>query len=73
MLFRSDGFTLTAALREEENYRDVPIIMLTARGEESERVRGLATGADDYVPKPFSHRELVARIRAVLRCSGRTR
>jgi two-component system alkaline phosphatase synthesis response regulator PhoP len=49
---------------------DVPVIMLTARGEEEERVRGLELGADDYVPKPFSLRELLARIRAVLRRPG---
>ena len=46
---------------------NVPIIMLTARGEESDRIRGLETGADDYVTKPFSPRELVARVGAVLR------
>src|SRR5439155_281473 len=49
---------------------DVPIIMLTARGEEAERVRGLELGADDYLTKPFSLRELLARVRAVLRRPG---
>ena len=47
--------------------RSIPIIMLTARGEETDRVRGLATGADDYVTKPFSLPELMARVRAILR------
>ena len=59
-----DGFALTQRIREASN---VPIIMLTARGEESDRIRGLETGADDYVTKPFSPRELVARVGAVLR------
>jgi DNA-binding response OmpR family regulator len=59
-----DGLDVTRALRREG---DVPIIMLTARTEESDRVSGLELGADDYVTKPFSPRELVARVRAVLR------
>src|SRR5437667_1554352 len=49
---------------------DVPIIMLTARGEETDRIRGLELGADDYITKPFSLRELLARVRAVLRRPG---
>ena len=57
---------MPAAAGAEESER-LPIIMLTARGEESERVRGLATGADDYVVKPFSTPELMARVRALLR------
>ena len=59
-----DGFALCRDLRRD---RDVPVIFLTARGEEAERVRGFELGADDYVAKPFSPRELVARVRAVLR------
>jgi two-component system alkaline phosphatase synthesis response regulator PhoP len=59
-----DGLEVTRALRRESN---VPIIMLTARVEESDRLLGLELGADDYVTKPFSPRELVARVRAVLR------
>src|SRR5207249_2479522 len=55
--------------RELRKTSDVPIVMVTARGEESDRVAGLELGADDYVVKPFSPRELVARIRAVLRRS----
>ena len=47
--------------------RDIPVVMLTARGEEEDRVRGLETGADDYITKPFSPKELVARIKAVMR------
>jgi DNA-binding response OmpR family regulator len=59
-----DGFDVTRALRKESN---VPIIMLTARGEESDKLIGLELGADDYIVKPFSPKELVARVRAVLR------
>ncbi|MBI3914010.1 MAG: response regulator transcription factor [Chloroflexi bacterium] len=59
-----DGLDVTRALRKES---DVPIIMLTARGEESDKLIGLELGADDYVTKPFSPKELVARVRAVLR------
>jgi two-component system phosphate regulon response regulator PhoB len=61
------GIELCRRLRARPLTRDLPIIMLTARGEESERVRGLATGADDYVVKPFSLPELIARVRALLR------
>ncbi len=59
-----DGLDVTRAVRKES---DVPIIMLTARGEESDRLVGLELGADDYIVKPFSPKELVARVRAVLR------
>jgi two-component system phosphate regulon response regulator PhoB len=61
------GLTLARKLRAEARTRDLPIIMVTARAEEGDRVRGLEVGADDYVTKPFSPKELVARIRAVLR------
>lgn len=61
------GIELCRRLRARPETRQLPILMLTARGEESERVRGLATGADDYVVKPFSVPELLARIRALLR------
>jgi two-component system phosphate regulon response regulator PhoB len=54
-------------LRSRPETRDIPVIMLTARGEENERVRGLATGADDYIVKPFSVPELLARIKTILR------
>lgn len=61
------GIEVCRRLRRRPATANVPIIMLTARGEESDRVRGLETGADDYVTKPFSPRELVARVGAVLR------
>jgi two-component system phosphate regulon response regulator PhoB len=61
------GIEVCRRLRRRESTARVPIIMLTARGEESDRIRGLETGADDYVTKPFSPRELLARVGAVLR------
>ena len=67
MLPGLSGIELCRRLRARSATRQLPIIMLTARGEESERIRGLATGADDYIVKPFSVPELVARIRALLR------
>jgi two-component system phosphate regulon response regulator PhoB len=67
MLPKVSGVEVCRRLRSRPETRNVPIIMLTARGEESDRVRGLETGADDYVVKPFSMSELTARIRAVLR------
>jgi two-component system phosphate regulon response regulator PhoB len=67
MLPGLSGIELCRRLRARAQTRQLPIIMLTARGEESERVRGLATGADDYIVKPFSVPELIARVRALLR------
>jgi two-component system, OmpR family, phosphate regulon response regulator PhoB len=67
MLPGVSGIELCRRLRAWPETRRIPIIMLTARGEESERVRGLATGADDYVVKPFSTPELMARVKALLR------
>ena len=61
------GIEVCRRLRRAPETANVPIIMLTGRGEEADRVRGLETGADDYVTKPFSPRELVARVKAVLR------
>jgi two-component system phosphate regulon response regulator PhoB len=61
------GLEVCRQLRRNAKTRDIPIIMLTARGEEGDRVRGLNSGADDYITKPFSPTELVARMRAVLR------
>ena len=61
------GLEVCRRLRRKSATANVPIIMLTARGEESDRIRGLETGADDYVTKPFSPRELIARVAAVLR------
>ncbi len=64
------GFELCRRLRTEEATRRTPILVLTARTDESDKVRGLELGADDYITKPFSVRELVARVRAALRRSG---
>ncbi|MEQ7873497.1 phosphate regulon transcriptional regulator PhoB [Sphingomonas sp. ASV193] len=61
------GIEVCRRLRRKENSANVPIIMLTARGEEEDRIRGLETGADDYMTKPFSPKELLARASAVLR------
>ncbi|NKI35930.1 phosphate regulon transcriptional regulatory protein PhoB [Wenzhouxiangella sp. XN79A] len=62
-----DGLQLTRTLRDRDDYKDIPIILLTARGSERDRTQGLDSGADDYVVKPFSTRELISRVRAVLR------
>lgn len=67
MLPGVSGIEICRRLRAREETQNLPIIMLTARGEEGERVRGLAVGADDYVVKPFSIPELMARVRALLR------
>jgi two-component system phosphate regulon response regulator PhoB len=69
MLPGMTGLELARRLRRDELTREVPIIMLTARGEENDRVSGLDAGVDDYVVKPFSARELLARIKAVMRRS----
>jgi len=61
------GVALARQLRQEERTRQIPIIMLTARSEEADKIAGLEAGADDYLTKPFSPRELLARIKAVLR------
>ena len=67
MLPGLSGIELCRRLRARRDTKDMPIIMLTARGEEAERIRGLVTGADDYVVKPFSLPELMARVRSLLR------
>ena len=67
MLPDADGFEVCKYIRKNEKYASIPVIMLTARGEEMDRVLGLELGADDYITKPFSPRELVARVKAVLR------
>src|ERR1700686_1533554 len=67
MLPRISGLEICRQIRRAPAWRDLPVIMLTARGEEGDRVRGLDSGADDYVVKPFSPGELVARLRAVMR------
>ena len=72
MLPGMNGVDYARRIRNNPDTRDIPIIKLTARGEEAEKVRGLDTGADDYVTKPFSTRELLARIRAVMRRTKNT-
>jgi two-component system phosphate regulon response regulator PhoB len=72
MLPDTSGLEFTRALKRDRETRELPIIMLTARAEEGDKVAGLEGGADDYITKPFSPRELLARINAVLRRTGPT-
>ena len=67
MLPETDGFEVCRLIKQNENLRDIPIIMLTAKGEEVDRIVGFELGADDYIVKPFSPRELVLRVKAILR------
>jgi len=67
MLPDEDGFSICRQLRADPRLKELPVIFLTARGEEIDRIVGLEIGADDYVVKPFSPRELIARVRAILR------
>ncbi len=67
MLPDLDGFEVCRRVRGDSTHWDLPILMLTARGDETDRIVGLELGADDYLPKPFNPRELLARLRAVLR------
>jgi two-component system phosphate regulon response regulator PhoB len=71
MLPDEDGFSVCRKLRADERLKSLPVIFLTARGEEVDRIVGLELGADDYVVKPFSPRELVARVKAILRRQAR--
>ncbi len=71
MLPGIDGLEVTKILKNDSRTRDIPIVMLTAKGEEADIVTGLELGADDYITKPFSPRVLVARVRAVLRRKGK--
>lgn len=71
MMPQPDGLTVCRMLRENEETHSIPILMLTARGEEIDRVLGLEIGADDYIVKPFSVKELCARVKAVLRRANR--
>jgi DNA-binding response OmpR family regulator len=71
MLPHVDGLEICRMMRAGERTAAIPIIMLTARGEEAERIVGLEIGGDDYIPKPFSPNELVARVRALLRRTNR--
>ena len=70
MLPETSGLELTRALKREQATRDLPVIMLTARAEEADKIAGLDGGADDYLTKPFSPRELLARVNALLRRSS---
>ncbi len=72
MLPDSDGFDICKFLKNDEKYSHIPVIMLTAKSEETEKILGLELGADDYVTKPFSPRELVARVKAVMRREDKT-
>lgn len=67
MIPGGSGLQVIKQMKRESNTRDIPVIMLTAKGEEEDKVQGLETGADDYVIKPFSPKELVARVKAILR------
>ncbi len=67
MLPGGSGVQLAKGLKQHEFTREIPVIMLTARGEEDDKIRGLDAGADDYITKPFSPKELIARIKAVMR------
>jgi two-component system phosphate regulon response regulator PhoB len=71
MLPGLDGLEVTSLLKNDSKTRHLPVIMLTAKGSEADVVRGLEAGADDYIPKPFSPKVLVARVNAVLRRKGR--
>lgn len=73
MLPGISGVEWARRLKKDPSYLDLPIILLTARGEEEDKVRGLEIGADDYLTKPFSPKELVARVRALLRRTGTLR
>lgn len=73
MLPGMDGFDVCRNLRQDKNTRDIPVIMITARGEEADIITGLEMGADDYVTKPFSPRVVVSRIKSVLRRGSRNR
>jgi DNA-binding response OmpR family regulator len=67
MLPDLDGFEVCKMMKNDSRYASIPVIMLTAKGQESDKVTGLELGADDYLTKPFSPRELIARVKAVLR------
>ena len=63
------GIDVCKSIRRDNNFKNLPIIMLTAKGEEEDKIKGLESGVDDYITKPFSFNELSARIKAVLRRS----
>lgn len=70
MLPNKDGLEILKFLKKEDSYKNIPVIMLTAKSSETDKVRGLELGADDYITKPFGVLELLARVKAVLRRSG---
>src|SRR5512141_1710532 len=67
LLPKADGLDVLRTIRSDDTIGRTPVVMLTAKGDETDRVVGLELGADDYIPKPFSPREVVARIKAILR------
>jgi DNA-binding response OmpR family regulator len=69
LLPKADGLEVLRAIRSDDSIGRTPVVMLTAKGDETDRIVGLELGADDYIPKPFSPREVVARIKAILRRS----
>ena len=72
MLPEEDGLSILQKLRKRSDTKQVPIAMLTAKGSEYDTVKGLDSGADDYIPKPFRMMELVSRVKALLRRSGKS-
>jgi two-component system alkaline phosphatase synthesis response regulator PhoP len=72
MLPKQDGWEITRLLRADEHIAHIPVLMLTARVEDTDKIIGLELGADDYLTKPFNPREVVARVRAILRRAGST-
>src|SRR5512135_1396204 len=72
MLPKQDGWEITRLIRVDEHLATIPILMLTARVEDTDKILGLELGADDYLTKPFNPREVVARVRAILRRAGST-
>lgn len=72
MLPKQDGWEITRLIRADEHLATIPILMLTARVEDTDKILGLELGADDYLTKPFNPREVVARVRAILRRAGNT-
>jgi len=66
MMPKPDGYEVCQAIRASQEWRDIPVIMLTAKGREVEREKGFAMGADDYIIKPFATQELVAKVQAIL-------
>ena len=69
MLPDLSGIEICKSIRKDTSYKNLPVIMLTAKGEEEDKIKGLDSGADDYLTKPFSYKELLARIKAILRRS----